>query len=260
LIEYPNDGYVGDNQILINIKQGQPIVDQVYDAVYQKGSVCHPRIILFTGGNILDDKFNPSADVDTVKCLVDAMNRFDLNIHLVKMIYDSTSSTCNYEILAQPDGRPEFNIAQCPSKEKFTEAEFWEVYFWGYDNWVEATPFELGFDSNNEYGQCFPIGDLEIETIWTFEGAIIRIEDTGDNKYMLGDIWNDRKDEIQDMFRGCEIELLIRSGAAIRLIVKIFDKPINDLADMPWREKMHYAGLLWSKFIQIQEFMEKALQ
>jgi hypothetical protein len=73
-------------------------------------------------------------------------------------------------------------------------------------------------------------------------------------------LWNDRYDDIQDVFRGCEIELLIRSGATLKLIVKVFDKPIGDLAGMPWREKMHYAGLLWAKFIQVQEIIEKALQ
>jgi hypothetical protein len=61
------------------------------------------------------------------------------------------------------------------------------------------------------------------------------------------------------MFRGCEIELLIQAGETFKLIVKVFDKPIGDLAGMPWREKMHYAGLLWSKFIQFQGFIEKAL-
>jgi hypothetical protein len=62
------------------------------------------------------------------------------------------------------------------------------------------------------------------------------------------------------MFRGCEIELLIQAGETFKLIVKVFDKPIGDLAGMPWREKMHYAGLLWSKFIQFQGFIEKSLQ
>jgi len=42
--------------------------------------------------------------------------------------------------------------------------------------------------------------------------------------------------------------------------VKVFEKPIGDLAGMPWREKMHYAGLLWSKFIQSQGFIKMALQ
>jgi hypothetical protein len=259
LIEISNDGCVGDNQILISAKQGQLIVDQVYNAIYGHGADCQIRIIGFTAGHFLDDKFNPSADMDTIKCLVDNMNRFDLNIYLAKMIHDSTNSICDYEILAQPDSHPKSSFTECPSKEKFTETEFWEVYFWEYNNIIEATPFEFGFDSNSEFSQCFPIGDLELETKWTDEGAIIRIEDTNDIKYVLGDIWDDRRDEIQDMFRGCCIELIICSGIITKLIVKVFEKPIGDLAGMPWREKMHYAGLLWSKFIQFQGFIERAL-
>jgi hypothetical protein len=260
LIRVPNDSCEGETEIILNFKQGQSTVDQVYDAVYQNGVDCQNRIIAFTGGDTLDDKYNPSADVDTVKCLIDTINRFDLNISLVHMVYDSTNSACDFEILAKPDRHPKFIKAECPSKEKFTEAEFWDVYFWGYNNWVEATPFEFGFDSNSEFSQCLPIGDLELETKWTDEGAIIRIEDTSDKKYMLGDIWDDRRGEIQDMFRGCAMELLVRSGATLKLIVKVFDKPIDDLAGTPWREKMHYAGLLWSKFIQFQGFIEKSLQ
>jgi hypothetical protein len=260
LIEIPDDSCNGENRILLNAKQGQPTVDQVYNAIYQLGKDCPKRIIAFTDGHFLDDKFNPSADMDIAKCLIDTMNRFDLNIYLVKMVCDSTSSTCDYEVLAQPDRHPEFSKAECPSKEKFTESEFWEVYFWGYNNFIEATPFEFGFDSNSEFSQCFPIGDLELETKWTDEGAIIRIEDTSDKKYVLGGIWDDRRDEIQDMFKGCQIELLIQAGATIKLIVKVFDKPIGDLAGVLWREKMHSAGLLWSKLIQFQGFIEKALQ
>jgi hypothetical protein len=260
IIEIQNDGCIGENRILLNAKQGQPTVDQVYSAIYQMGSDCHKCIIVFTVGNNYDDKYNPSADVDTVKCLIDNMNRSDLNLYLVHAMTDSTSSICEYEFLATPPSQPKFSRAQIPLIEKFTEAEFWNVYFWGYNNWVEAIPFEFGFDSNSEYSQCYPIGDLELETKWTDEGAIIRIEDTSDQKYMLGDIWEHMKDEIQDMFRGCAMESLIRSGATLKLLVKVFDKPIGDLAGMPWREKMHYAGLLWSKFIQFQGFIEKALQ
>jgi hypothetical protein len=186
LCEIPNDSCIGENRILLNAKQGQPTVDQVYDAVYQDGVDCQNRIIAFSGGNNYDDKYNPSADMDTIKCLIENMNRFDRNIYLVHMVYDSTNSTCDYEILAQPDSHPKSSSAEYPSIEKFTEAEFWNVYFWGYNNWVEAIPFEFGFDSNSELSQCFPIGDLELETKWTDEGAIIRIEDTSDKNICLG--------------------------------------------------------------------------
>ena len=260
LIEIPNDSCEGEIEIMLKLKQGQPTVDQVYDAIYQSGTDCQKRIITFTGGNSWDDKYNPSADMDIVKCLAGNINRFDLNLYLVQLVTDPTSSICEYEILIQPDRNPELSKANCPSIEKFTEAEFWEVYFWGYNNFIEATPFEFGFDSKSEFSQCYPVGDLELETKWTDEGAIIRIEDTSDKLYMLGDIWDDLRDEIQDMFRGCQIELLIKAGVTIKLIVKVFNKPIGDLAGVPWREKMHYAGLLWSKFTQCYEFIEKALE
>jgi len=62
------------------------------------------------------------------------------------------------------------------------------------------------------------------------------------------------------MVRGCDIELWIRSGATIKLRAKVFDKPIADLAGVLWRDKRHYAGLMWSKFTQCYEFFERALQ
>ena len=102
---------------------------------------------------------------------------------------------------------------------------------------------------------------MNIVTEWTGEGAIIRIEDTNDNNNNEFDFtWNRMKNEILDMFKGCDIELLIRSGATVKLKAKVFDKPIADLAGTLWREKRHYAGLIWSKFTQCYEFMETALQ
>ena len=259
--EIPNDGFVGENKILLNLKQGLPTVDQVFYAIFQHGSCCQKRIIAFTGGDEWDDKFNPSADIGTVKCLIDNMNRFDLNIYMVQVALDSTASICEYEVLASSSTQTEFSKSQFPSIEKFTEAEFWNVYFWGYNNWIEATPFEFGFDSDSEFDLCYPAGDMNIVTKWTGEGAIISIKDTNDNnKNELDGIWNAMKSEILDMFKGCEIELLMRAGVIIKLRITVFDKPIGHLAGVPWPEKRHYAGLMWSKFMQCYEFMETALQ
>jgi len=178
LIEIPNESCEGEIEIMLNFKQGQPTVDQVYNAIYQFGADCQKRIIVFTGGNCWDDKYNPSADMDIVKCLVDNINRFALNIYLVKLVSDSTSSIGDYEILVQPDTHPKFSIAECPSKEKFTEAEFWEVHFWGYNNFIEATPFEFGFDSKSEFSQClvvsFTIVVIRSGGNWKIYGDIVR--------------------------------------------------------------------------------------
>ena len=69
-----------------------------------------------------------------------------------------------------------------------------------------------------------------------------------------------RKDSIKLKRRQCQIELLIQAGETFKLTVKVFDKPICDLASMPWREKMHYAGLLFTKYMQFEKFIGKALQ
>jgi len=102
LIEIPNESCVGEIEIMLNFKQGQPTVDQVYNAIYQLGADCQKQVIAFTGGNCWDDKYNPSADMDIVKCLIDNMNQFALNIYLVKLVSDSTSSICDFEILPNP--------------------------------------------------------------------------------------------------------------------------------------------------------------
>ena len=56
LFKFPNDGSTGENQILLNAKQGQPTVNQVYNAIYRHGADCQHRIIAFTGINCWDDK------------------------------------------------------------------------------------------------------------------------------------------------------------------------------------------------------------
>jgi len=261
VIRIPDQSCSSDTDILLNFKQGQSTVDQVFNAIYREGSDWQKRIIVFTSGDASDDKFNPSADIGTAKCLFDNMNRFDLNLYLVQLITDSTSSIPEYEFLATPPDQTEFSRSQCPSIEKFTEAEFWNVYFWGYNNWTEATPYEYGFDSDSQFDLCYPVGDMAITLEWTGEGALIRIEDSNDNnKHELHAIWAAYDSDILAMFKGCDIQILIRAGAVMKLKVTVFDKRIGDLAGTPWREKRHYAGLMWSKFTQCYEFMEKALQ
>jgi hypothetical protein len=259
LIEIP-DGGAGANQILLSVKQGQPTVDQVYNAIYQLGADCQNRIIAFTGGHHWDDKENPGADIDKVKSLADTMNEYDQGIYLVKMSCDSTASDLEYEILAQPNDNPKFSKTQCPTKEQFTESEIWQIHFWPADFIFQELAFQSDFDPARESGLYFEVGGLGIETKWAGNGAMILATDTNTNDNKLERIWNSKKDEILDMFKGCDIELLYRSGCLQKMKIVVFDKPIGDLAGVPWKEKSCYAGLLFSKYMQFEVFMERALQ
>jgi hypothetical protein len=86
------------------------------------------------------------------------------------------------------------------------------------------------------------------------------VTDTNTNGNKLEQIWNEKRNEILDMFRGCDIELLYRSGCLNQISVTVFDKPIGDLTGTMWREKSSYAKLLFSKYMQFEGFFERTLQ
>ncbi len=56
------------------------------------------------------------------------------NIYLVKMVYDSTNTNYEYEILAKPHSPSKFSEADCPTRQQFTEAELWQIHFWPIDD------------------------------------------------------------------------------------------------------------------------------
>jgi hypothetical protein len=159
LIRIPTYGCIGENKILLDIKDGLPMVDQVYRALYGSGSNCSKRIIGFTDGHCWDDEESPGADIEKVKSLVETMNEYDQGIYLVKINSDSTASDIDFEVLAQPNDQPKFIKADCPTKEHFTESELWQIHFWPTDFIFQEFAFQSEFDPNREYGlflvDCF---------------------------------------------------------------------------------------------------------
>ena len=52
----------GRSKIMIDLKQGQPIINQVYDSLYDIGKDCSKRIIMYSNGQNEFDKDVPVAD------------------------------------------------------------------------------------------------------------------------------------------------------------------------------------------------------
>jgi len=101
---------------------------------------------------------------------------------------------------------------------------------------------------------------LGIDTKWNDDGALILVTDTNTKGNKLERIWYTKKDEIMYMFRGCDIEVLFCTGRMKKISITVFEKPIGDLAGATWREKSCYARLLFTKYMQFEGFIEKALQ
>jgi len=260
LIRIPDQSCSSETDIFLNIKQGQPTVDQVYNAIYQLGADCQNRIIAFTGGQGWDDEENPGADIDKVRSLVETMNEYDQGIYMVQISSDSTSSEIECEVLAKPNAQPKFSKAECPTKERFTESELWQIHFWSVDDIFQELAFQSGFDPDRQYGLYLQVGGLGIDTKWNDDGALILVTDANTNDNKLESIWDTNKDEIFEMFKGCDTKLLYSSGRLKEISITVFYKPISDLTGVRWREKSCYAGLLFSKYMQFEGFIEKALQ
>ena len=77
------------SKIMIDLKQGQPIINQAYDSLYTVGKDCSKRIILYTGGQNSYDRNIPSADTGVVESAVSNLQDYLLGIYFFKMDEDT---------------------------------------------------------------------------------------------------------------------------------------------------------------------------
>ena len=79
----------GRSKILIDLKLGEPIINQVFDSLYDIGKDCSRRIIAYLDGWNEFDKDVPVADFWPVCCLVKNLQQYPLGIHLLEMNADT---------------------------------------------------------------------------------------------------------------------------------------------------------------------------
>jgi hypothetical protein len=73
------------SKIMIDLKLGQPIINQVYDSLYTIGKDCSKRIMLFSNGPNDYDTDVPVADTFVVHTAVSYLQEYPLGIYLFKM-------------------------------------------------------------------------------------------------------------------------------------------------------------------------------
>jgi len=73
------------SKIMIDLKQGQPIINQVYDALYGIGKDCSKRIIMYSGGKNDYDSGIPTAVLWVMELVLRNLHEYPLAISLCKM-------------------------------------------------------------------------------------------------------------------------------------------------------------------------------
>jgi len=253
--------------ILIDFKLGEPSIAQVFDAIYEIGKDCSKRIIMFGGfekNEILDPAVNagekvPATDEYVVASLINSMNHYPLYFSLVQLDCSKLETELfDMDLVGGIISRPEFSINDLPSKERFREAEFWEVY---YDSLNEAfyrswQAFEYGIDNYTKYITTFSDRDLEVKVEWTKEGAFFFVVQTKDATVHLKEIWQTKKSELRQLFQDHKIQFINLPGKLPKIVIKFWDHPLNCLVNASNAEKIDFAKLLHSRFYDFVVFME----
>jgi hypothetical protein len=250
-------------KVLVDIKPGQPNINQIFDAVYETGADCDKRLIMYTGGKSDGDEENPTADQYVVESLVNTFNQYPLDLYLVKKSESIISKKfMDFIVIAEPYVTPKFLMKYLPSKLQFREVEFWEVHFYslfdGYYRPWEA--FSDEFVNENNYGFWMPINNLKIGIQWTKEeGACFEATHLKDDDYdALEEIWLEKEKDLRSLFEGNEIDFRKDPGKPSRIMIKYWEFPPTVLLDATLEEKKDYAESLYRKLITFIGVIESA--
>ena len=249
---------VNSYTILIDIKTGEPTIDQVANAVYGRGINCDKRVIMYGGSN-RTEIYGPATGEVVVGSLVECMNDYESNLYMVK-ISDQEYKTELFDLIVN-DGntssqRRTFN--ELPTKEQFRKSEFWNVY---YDSlnpeyYREWDTFAGGISDNDKHGWYCESSPFRIEVEWNDKGAFFTINQMKGEIDLLMSIWLEKKKELESEFQNLDMQFSIPPNELPKVTIKFWDFPIGCIINARTNEKISYARLLHSRFDDLLSFME----
>ena len=130
IVTIKNNGDEKPKRIAIDIKEGQPTTDQVFDVIYGIGAECQVKFLLFTGNSIESDRNDPGASLLVVKNFVENIRKYEVNIHLIK-VTSSQDQFLSFELIEPEDNDAKIETdGPMPTQEILRQHEFWDVYYW----------------------------------------------------------------------------------------------------------------------------------
>ena len=246
-------------KILIDFKLGEPSIEQVFDAIYEIGKDCSKRIIMFGGVN-KSDVLDPGTHEFVVESLITGMNDYPLNLYLVKLECNKLETELRSMDLASDFFHTViFSINDLPSEERFREEEFWEVYYFEYMRGKDCSskPEFLGAISNKfTYGKSNVGYPVEFAIDWFNDGAFLVVTQRNNKTDYLKEFWKTRKDELQQLSQNNETRFIYTPGKFPRIASKVWNFPLKCLVSASNAEKMEFAKVLHSKFLDLYDLYD----
>jgi hypothetical protein len=219
------------SKILIDLKQGQPIINQVYDSLYDIGKDCSKRIILYSNGQNDYDKNIPAADYWAVCCLINNLQQYPLGIHFLEMNQETFNIGPHYmHEYFEPEN--EYSLSEAPTKEQFMAETFWIVYFDSFSGtfYESHRTFSDGFRDTSDWGHIIYIDCSfygEIQLYWDQEGVRFVVKQETEYHEYLKMVLNYEMPTLQERYGSESVELENVVGRLPRLHIKYSDKPFD---------------------------------
>jgi hypothetical protein len=245
-------------KIVIDVKSGQPSVEQVYDAIYTIGADCKKRILVFTGDRDYDDRDYLGANLEVVKNLLSEINSNKTELYLITAISITDEEFYIYDLIDAPCDDLGDAADPLPSQMEFLEEEFWQVFYIPLDGIIgnDWEPFLDGFLNYTGVGSHEPLGYVDAKLTWSESGLFFRVSDNARSQGNLKDIWSDKAHILKRLFSGCKMKFNDLSDNRSELAIPIWNLPISYLIGADRREKEFCAKFMKVSFNKLVMFFE----
>ena len=256
------------SKIMIDLKQGQAIFDQVYEALYGIGKDCTKRIVLYSNGPNDYDKDIPAADSYVVASAVSNLQEYPLGIYLFKMDEDTM-------IIEPPSAEfpwsqdEKLPIDKIPTREQFMTGVFWVIYFASFNGcfYDPIKIFQYGFMDTNDWGHVIYIDCSfygEIYLYWNQEGVRYKVIQQDDSDNYLKMVLDFEMPALKERYGSESVEFENVVGKLPRLYIKYSDKPFDWIYTATPRQITEFAKAMhedaWALRWRIEERIDGILK
>jgi hypothetical protein len=249
-------GHVEYDQMVVDHRNENPHLDQVYNLAYGPSSNCRFKVILFAHEKQIDELDDPCTWPSVVKDLITYLNCRGARLYLVEATI-GPAQALTYKMLIEPDFSNPKNL---PFESIVRGNEFWALYFYFYDETFEVGPWFLLWegDGNDVFSAFVNNDDTSVDAVWDESGLSYVITNRVDKNY-LNAVCTHISRKLQALFQ--DYDMNYRGSRSISGIeFKVSDKPYDWVLYATSAQKKEMGLKIWTEMNKILQFMDHGVE
>jgi len=247
IVKEKETGNLGE--IIIDTISGHPTWAQLIDCTFDAGWNCEKRIIIYDDGSRSVNKYDHDFEGNLGISFAVFNNMYDVDTYVIKgskSTEENTGETIKYQVEVQPDKALKSSAETQPS-----ELDMQEILLWIYDDYFNDGEPHMYFQPElwSKDHKELSLHDINFEIDWDKNAAFMRLEVCNSEEWEW--LLVNHYQEIQDMLKGCKVDITKTTDRDYEIIITIIDQPFTDFIYATPDEKRRY--------IERIGYMERAL-